>query len=80
MLYNLIQKRRGKETVVMTDQLSKVKDRKKTLSASQRKGIKGDKVEYFIQPTTEIAKFQKKPHDPHLSGDRQSPRLTKWKD
>ena len=62
MLHNLIQTRRGKETIMMTDELPKVRQRMKTLKQSQRKGIKGDKVTYKIVPTDETDKFRRKPY------------------
>ena len=58
-LYDLIQTRRGKESVMMTDTLPKVNDRMKTLRSSQRKGIKGEKVVYTIRPSTG-EKFRRK--------------------
>ena len=61
MLYNLIKKYKGKETVMMTDSLAKVNARKKELSSSQRGGIKNQRVEYVVVPTTETDKFKKKP-------------------
>lgn len=64
MLYHLVQKRRGKEIIVMTGELSKVNDHMKKLRDSQRKGIKGQKVTYFIREAEEEAeKFKKKPYD-----------------
>lgn len=71
MLYDLVQTRRGKETVVMTGELPKVKDRMRQLRASQRKGVgsKGDPVRYTFRPSAPDAeKFRQKPHDPNLSG------------
>lgn len=69
MLYDLVQKRRGKETVVMTDELPKVNSRMKTLRQSQRRGVKGDKVEYSTRPAEEgNEKFYQKPHRLNLSG------------
>jgi hypothetical protein len=60
-LYDLIQKRRGKETIMMTDTLPKVNDRMKQLRSSQRKGIKGDKVVYSVRPSEEqTEKFRRK--------------------
>lgn len=53
MLYNLIQKRKGKETVVMTDELPKVNDRLDTLRKSLRKGIKGQKVTFLVRPAVD---------------------------
>lgn len=61
MLFDLIQKRRGKETVYMTGDLTKVRDRMKTLRSSQRKGIKGDRVTYEIRPSEEKGKYLKPP-------------------
>jgi hypothetical protein len=79
MLYNLIKKYRGNETVVMTDQLSLVNDRKKQLSASQRGGIRGQKVQYFVREAAE--EEEKKPwipHDMYLGGaNRKHPRVPK---
>jgi hypothetical protein len=68
MLYNLVQKRRGKETVVMTDSLPKVNSRMKNLRSSQRKGIKGDRVAYSVEPTEENEKYKKKPHNYNIGG------------
>lgn len=56
MLYNLIEKIRGKEEIIMTDSLTKVRNRKKTIATSKR----GQKVEYFIVESTDVEKFQKK--------------------
>lgn len=61
MLYDLIQVRRGKEIVMMTDTRTKVQDRMKTLRASHRKGVNGEKVQYSIRPS-EDEKFKRKPH------------------
>jgi len=55
MLYHLIKKWRGKEQVMMTDELPKVNDRMKTLKAGYRKGIKGMKVEFILRPAEEGA-------------------------
>lgn len=80
MLYNLIQTRRGKQTIVMTDSLPKVNNRMNTLRTSHRKGIKGDKVNYSVAPADEADdKFKKKPHNLRLSGNSQrGPRKVKW--
>lgn len=73
MLYDLIKKCRGKETVVMTDQFRKVNDQMKKLRDCQRKGIKGQRVEYLVRPAPETnEKFKQKPHNLNLSG---GPRL-----
>ncbi len=62
MLYNLIQIRRGKSKVVMTDSLTKVRSRMKTLRQSQRTGIKGERVKYETKPADESTeKFKEKP-------------------
>lgn len=62
MLYNLVQTRRGKDSILMTDELPKVRQRMKTLRQSQRKGIKGDKVVYTVVPTDETVKYRRKPY------------------
>jgi hypothetical protein len=61
MLYDLIQKRRGKESVVMTDVYTKVNSRMATLRKSQRKGVRGERVEYAVRPTTTNEKYKKPP-------------------
>jgi hypothetical protein len=60
MMYDLIQTRKGKETVMMTDTLPKVNDRMRTLRSSQRKGIKGEKVVYTVRPSENTDKFRRK--------------------
>lgn len=69
MMYELVQTKRGKEKVVLIDQLSKVNDRMKTLRSSHRKGIRGEKVTYFVRESTETEKYKKKPNNMNLSGD-----------
>ena len=49
MLYDLIQIRRAKETIMMTDQLQKVNRRMKELRRSQRAGVNGDQVTYLVR-------------------------------
>lgn len=77
MLYDLIQIKHGKEVIMMTDVLTKVQDRKKQLSQSQRKM----KVIYKIKPSTEVTvKYRKPPvfgFDP--SGDADKVRLRRSK-
>lgn len=79
MLYNVIKKFRGKEEVVFTDQLAKAQNYKKRLSASQRKGVKNQRVEYTVVPADEgdNEKYKKAPHKIHLSGQprRSGPRV-----
>ncbi len=80
MLYDLVQKRRGKETIVMTDELAKVRNRMVKLRGSQRKGIKGDAVSYSLRPSAETTvKFKQAPHKLNLSGRGQAgpPRIRK---
>lgn len=77
MLHDLVQVRRGKETVMMTDELPKVNDRMKTLRACQRKGIKGQRVRYFIRESVEDTKFKKAPHDITLTPSGKIPRVPK---
>jgi hypothetical protein len=59
MMHDLIEKKRGKETVVMSDELPKVRAQMKRLRDSQR----GLKVEYFTRPSGETAKYKKKPNN-----------------
>lgn len=47
-LYDLIQVQKGKETVMMTDSLSKVSNRMRTLRTSH----KGKNIVYVIRPST----------------------------
>jgi len=58
-LFDLIQTRKGKESLMMTDTLPKVNDRMRQLRSSQRKGIKGEKVVYTVRPSTG-EKFKRK--------------------
>jgi Cys-tRNA synthase (O-phospho-L-seryl-tRNA:Cys-tRNA synthase) len=75
MLYNLIEKKRGKETVVMTDSLPKVNDRMKTLRAS----LRTKKVSFRVEKTEETDKYKKKPHNYNIGGgDAKTPRKVKW--
>jgi len=80
MLYDLVQKRRGKETVVMTGELPKVRNRMKELRTSHRKGIgqnRSDKVEYTIRPSDSTEKYKKPPHNYNPSGYGRIPRVPK---
>lgn len=79
MLYQLIKKHRGKETVVMTDEMKLVNDRKKQLSQSQRGGIRGQRVEYLVREAgPEDEKQPWIPHDMYLGGaNRKHPRVPK---
>lgn len=80
MLYDLIQKKRGKETIIMTDELSKVNDRVKTLRRSQRKGIKGQRIEYSISPSNgenPITEYFINPEDYGCTGCRGNPCVCK---
>jgi hypothetical protein len=63
VLYDLVEKRRGKETVVMTDELPKVNDRLRTLRKSLRNGVRGQKVNFSVRQATKTDKFRKPPHD-----------------
>ena len=80
-LYDLVQTRRGKETVVMTDGLSRVNARMRQLRNSQRKGIGGDTVSYRSrEAATESEKFRQKPHDYNPSGGQSGhPRVPRKK-
>jgi hypothetical protein len=59
MLYDLIQKKKGKESLMMTDTLPNVNARMRELRNSQRKGIKNHKVTYSVHPSTG-EKFRRK--------------------
>lgn len=74
-LYHLIKRFRGKETIAMTDQLRKVNNYKKRMEDSQRKGVKGQRVEYKIVKAEEDEneKFKMKPHNLNLSGQPRRP-------
>jgi hypothetical protein len=56
-MYNLIETKNGKETVVMTDDYKNVMRRMKELKTSQRKV----QVKYKMVETTDNVKFMKKP-------------------
>jgi hypothetical protein len=75
--YHLIQRRRGKDTVVMTDELPKVNARRRTLTASHRKGVNGDPVTYRVEAAGDADKFKQKPHDIclHSGGSGRHPRV-----
>jgi len=74
MLYSLIKKYRGDETVVMTGELSKVNKYKKRMADCQRKGVKGQRVEYTIRPAEDgEEKYKQKPHNLNLSGQPRRP-------
>jgi hypothetical protein len=80
MLYQLLETKRGKTFVVMTDELPKVNNRKKTLQSGHRKGIKGERVVYkIVAAPDENVKFQKKPHNYNIGGSDQitPPRVSK---
>lgn len=63
MMYDLVQTRRGKETVVMTGTLPKINDRMRQLRSCQRKGIRGDKTTYAVRKSAATEKFRAKPHN-----------------
>lgn len=77
MLYDLIRTFRGKETIVMTDQLSKVNDRMKTLRSSQNNGIRGQKVAYSVRESVEREKYKLKPNRWDASGKDCNPKRVK---
>lgn len=76
MFYDLLQTRRGRDTIVMTGELPKVRDHMKKLRNSQRKGIKGDKIIYRILLTENTEKFKQKSHseDYRSGGSEQFPK------
>lgn len=82
MLYNLVQTTKGKKTVVMTGELSKVRARLKALRDSTRGGVgmRGkNRVEFAIEPADEAdEKYRKPPADTYLGGaNRGHPRVPK---
>lgn len=75
-MYNLIKTVRGSQEIVMTDTLTKVRARMKTLRDSHRKSKRsGERVTFSILPSDEEEKFKKKPHNYNPSGDSQIPRI-----
>lgn len=69
MLFHLVRLFRGKETVMMTDTLPRVNARKKQLSSSQRKGVRGQATTYTVRPAAKDAEKYRKPSaDMYLSG------------
>lgn len=79
-LYDLVQTRKGKETVVMTDSLPKVNARMKALRLSHKKGCGGDKVTYVVHPAEDNIKYHKPPvfaFDP--SGDAPKAKIRRQK-
>lgn len=56
MLHDLVRIHRGKELVVMTDQLLKVKRRLIAIKNSQR----GMGYTYLVRPSVEVKKYKKK--------------------
>lgn len=73
MLYDLIRVWRGKESVMMTDSLPKVRAYMKQLKRSQRRGINNNPVSYFYLPSDETKKYKKPLNKMDLSGDSQIP-------
>ncbi len=72
MLYNLVKKYKGNVSVVMTDTYVNVNARKKALMVSQRKGVnRMAKVEYKVEPTDSVEKFQQRPHTPYGKNETQ---------
>ena len=74
MLYNLIEQRRGKEKVVMIDELSKVNHRKRNLENCQRKGIRNQRIVYVVQPSQTNVKFKQRSHNCNKGGKEQLPK------
>ena len=75
MLYDLVKIQRGKEEIVATGELSKIRNRKKTMSDSRR----GDNISFEIRPSTSTEKLTPKKQNHNRSGDFQvGPRKIKW--
>ena len=68
MLYDLVQKHRGKETVMMTDTIAKVEAQKKKYKTSQGKKLNGSWVEYFIRPSESDDSYKRRPNRRATSG------------
>lgn len=79
MLFNLVKKYRGKEEVVMTGEFKPVNDKKFQLLQSQRKGVKGQRVQYtVVEAAVDDEKEPFVPHDMYLGGaNRVHPRVPK---
>lgn len=66
MLYDLVKKYRGRETILMTDNQAKVKRKQAQFRADAPRDNKGNKITYTVRPSEEpTVKFKKKP-DPHV--------------
>jgi hypothetical protein len=70
-LYDLIEHRKGKQRVLMTDSYANVRARLKQLKTSHRGGmgmITKTRVNYTIVESGDQTKFYQKPHNPNLGG------------
>jgi hypothetical protein len=75
-MYDLIRDYRGKQIIMMTGDLPKVTKRRKHLLASQRKGIRNQRVEYHIIPSESEEKYKRPPADCYKGGQpRVHPRV-----
>lgn len=63
MLYDLIRKYKGKDTVMMTDTYAQVKNRKHLLEQSSRNGIRGNRISLSIKKSEAKEKYKRKPVD-----------------
>lgn len=75
MMHKLVRVFRGKRETIMVDDLTKVSNHRAKMRQSQRKGIKGQRVEYEILPADDEEKFKKPPHKRHLHNRQKHPRV-----
>jgi hypothetical protein len=75
MMYALQKTYKGKTEIIMVDTYAKVNSRKRVLEQSQRKGIKGNRVDYLVVEADEEADKKKfKPVGYHDGAGRSGPR------
>jgi hypothetical protein len=61
MLYELVRKLKGKELVMMVDTKAKVEAQRRKFTTSQRRGIKGNRVEYAVRESEQKETFKRPP-------------------
>jgi hypothetical protein len=61
MLYELVQKTKGREHVKMVDTKAKVEAQKRKYDTSQKGKVHGNRVEYFIRQSTQTESFKRGP-------------------
>jgi hypothetical protein len=68
MLYDLVQKLKGKETVMMTDIRAKVDAQKRKYEISQRGKVNGNRVEYTVRESESDERKKRKSNGRATSG------------